>query len=161
MKTEEKKEMVKAQAVTALVSASQTLFFDIEKFEHAQRVAKMLSQSTLIPEHFKNNIGNCVIALNYAERIGADPWAIEGCGTCIVFIIIMILVSLGISLPHILTQIPEALVVSVVLVIFGALWWSLVIASVPLTRRNYLNQQRAFNAAMQLGTGSSPNSEEP
>ena len=101
------------------------------------------------------------VNVTFPKRIGADPWAIEGCGTCIVFIIIMILVSLGISLPQILTQIPEALVVSVVLVIFGALWWSLVIASVPLTRRNYLNQQRAFNAAMQLGTGSSPNSEEP
>ncbi len=76
MKQEEKKELVKRQAVTALVSASQTLFFDIEKFEHAQRVAKMLSQSTLIPDHFRNNVGNCVIALNYAERIKADPFMV-------------------------------------------------------------------------------------
>lgn len=69
-------EMVKAQAVTALVSASQSLFFDVDKFEHAQRVARMLSTSTLIPEHFRNNIGNCVIALNYAERIKADPFMV-------------------------------------------------------------------------------------
>ena len=101
------------------------------------------------------------VNVTFPKRSGADPWAIEGCGTCIVFIIIMILASLGISLPHILTQVQEALVVSVVLVIFGALWWSLVIASVPLTRRDYRNQQRAFNAAIQLGTDSSPNSEEP
>ncbi len=53
-----------------------SLFFDVELFEHAQRVATMLAKSTMVPEHFRNNIGNCVIALNYAERVGLDPFMV-------------------------------------------------------------------------------------
>ena len=53
-----------------------TLFFDIQRFEHAQRIAKLLSSSTMVPAHFRDNIGNCLIALNYAERLGADPFMV-------------------------------------------------------------------------------------
>lgn len=42
-------------------------------FEHAQRVAKMLSTSNLIPEQYRNNIQNTMIALEMANRIGASP----------------------------------------------------------------------------------------
>lgn len=63
-------------APAALVTASQSLFFDVAKFDHAQRVAKMLVTSTIVPEHFRNNIGNCLIALNYAERVKADPFMV-------------------------------------------------------------------------------------
>lgn len=51
-----------------------SLLFDVARFEHAQRVGKMLSSSTMVPDHFRNNIGNCVIALNYAHRAGVDPF---------------------------------------------------------------------------------------
>jgi len=54
------------------VGMSTSLFFDVARFEHAQRVAKMLATSTMIPEHFRNNIGNCLIAMNLAERFQAD-----------------------------------------------------------------------------------------
>ena len=50
------------------------LFFDVERFEFAQRVATMFSKSTMVPDHFQNNIGNCMIGLNYAARIRADPF---------------------------------------------------------------------------------------
>jgi hypothetical protein len=50
-----------------------SLLFDATRFEHAQRVSKMLSSSTMVPQHFRDNIGNCVIALNYAHRAGIDP----------------------------------------------------------------------------------------
>ncbi|RLC19397.1 MAG: hypothetical protein DRH93_15595 [Deltaproteobacteria bacterium] len=53
-----------------------SLLLDVERFEHAQRVAKMLSQSTMVPDHFRENIGNCVIALNYAARAGVDPFMV-------------------------------------------------------------------------------------
>ena len=76
METKSKTALIKHQAVNALVTASSSLLFDAERFDHAQRVAKMLSTSTLVPEHFRNNIGNCVIALNYADRIGADPFMV-------------------------------------------------------------------------------------
>lgn len=90
------------------------------------------------------------VSVTFPKRSSADPFAIEGCGYCLLFIIIMILASVGISLPLIIVQLPEILVVSVVLVVFGALWWSLVIASIPLTRRDYRKQQRAFDTAIQI-----------
>lgn len=53
-----------------------SLFLSVERFEFAQRVAKMLATSTMIPEHFRNNIGNCLIALNLADRFMADPFMV-------------------------------------------------------------------------------------
>lgn len=50
-----------------------TAFTSAENFELSQRIAGMLSKSDLVPTNFKNNIANCVIALNMANRIGADP----------------------------------------------------------------------------------------
>lgn len=51
-----------------------SLLFDSSRFEHAQRVSKMLASSTMVPQHFRENVGNCVIALNYAHRAGIDPF---------------------------------------------------------------------------------------
>ncbi len=51
-----------------------SIFLNMQRFVEAQRVAQMLSASTLIPEHFRGNIGNCVIALNLAERLNVDPF---------------------------------------------------------------------------------------
>jgi len=42
-------------------------------FEHAQRVAKMLSSSDLVPKEYRGNIQNTLIALEAANRIGASP----------------------------------------------------------------------------------------
>jgi hypothetical protein len=47
--------------------------FSIGGFEHAQRVAKMLSMSQLVPKNYQNNIQNTMIALEIANRIGASP----------------------------------------------------------------------------------------
>lgn len=57
-----------------VIVSNNSLLFDSASFEHAQRVSKMLASSTMVPEHFRNNIGNCVIALNYAHRAGIDPF---------------------------------------------------------------------------------------
>jgi hypothetical protein len=46
---------------------------DGQSFALAQRIATMLANSTLVPKHYQGNMGNCVIALNMANRIGADP----------------------------------------------------------------------------------------
>lgn len=47
--------------------------FNPANFEHAQRVAKMLSSSTLIPKEYQGNIQNTMIALEMANRCGASP----------------------------------------------------------------------------------------
>lgn len=44
-----------------------------KKFEVMQRKAMMLTKSTIVPETYRNNIGNCVIALEMAERMGVVP----------------------------------------------------------------------------------------
>jgi len=54
------------------VERANSLFFDIQRFAHAKNVGEMLAKSTMVPDHFKGNIGNCVIALNLADRIGVD-----------------------------------------------------------------------------------------
>lgn len=46
---------------------------DSQSFELAQRVAKCFAASTLVPKQYQNNLPNCVIALNMAGRMGADP----------------------------------------------------------------------------------------
>ena len=69
---------------------------NLESFELSQRIAKMLSNSTLVPEQYRatiqkkagkddygnqlwreepnpNGLSNCVIALNMSNRMGADP----------------------------------------------------------------------------------------
>lgn len=50
--------------------------FESEKgFALLQRMAKMFSISSIVPETFRGekNFGNCVIAVNMAQRMGADP----------------------------------------------------------------------------------------
>jgi hypothetical protein len=42
-------------------------------FDLMQRAAKLLAASSLVPKEYQNNIANCTIALNMANRIGADP----------------------------------------------------------------------------------------
>lgn len=58
-------------------------FGSSQSFEHMQRVAKMLSCSTLVPTAYRafdekkgdnpNAIPNCIVALNMSQRMGADP----------------------------------------------------------------------------------------
>jgi hypothetical protein len=45
-------------------------------FELSQREAKALAASELMPEAFRGNIPNTLIAINLARRIGADPLAV-------------------------------------------------------------------------------------
>ena len=49
---------------------------DAQSFDFAQRVAKCFSMSSLVPKDYQNNLPNCVIALNMAHRMGADPMMI-------------------------------------------------------------------------------------
>tara|TARA_R100001591_G_scaffold2853_1_gene7120 strand:+ start:2722 stop:3615 length:894 start_codon:yes stop_codon:yes gene_type:complete len=53
-----------------------SIFTNTDSFELAQRAGKMLASSDLVPKQFQNNIPNCVIALNIASRLGADPFAV-------------------------------------------------------------------------------------
>lgn len=48
-------------------------FFDQHGFELLQRVAKAFASSELVPKQYQGNIANCMIAMDMANRIGANP----------------------------------------------------------------------------------------
>jgi len=50
-----------------------SVFSSQTSFDQAQRMAKLLSASSLVPASYKDNIPNTVIALEMANRVGASP----------------------------------------------------------------------------------------
>lgn len=52
------------------------VFSNIKSFEDAQRMAKILASSQLIPKSYQGRIDDCCIALEMAQRIGASPMAV-------------------------------------------------------------------------------------
>lgn len=46
---------------------------DSDAFALAQRAGQLLASSGLVPKEYQGNLANCVVALNMAVRIGADP----------------------------------------------------------------------------------------
>lgn len=48
-------------------------FFNLESFELIQRVARAFSESDLVPKQYQKNLPNCMIAMDMAQRIGANP----------------------------------------------------------------------------------------
>jgi len=65
---------VQETTAPSLMRRPGSLFFDVVMFEHVQRVAQVFAKSDMVPDHFKNNIPNCIIGLNLAERMGVDPF---------------------------------------------------------------------------------------
>ena len=59
----------KQSAEFALTPVGQT----VKQFEVMQRMAQMYTTSTIVPDRYKGNIGNCVIALDMAMRMGCNP----------------------------------------------------------------------------------------
>lgn len=61
-------EVKKSEVLTANMQTA-------EGFGLLQRMARMFNSSTLVPKQFigERNFGNCVIALNMAQRMNADP----------------------------------------------------------------------------------------
>lgn len=45
-------------------------------FETAQRVAKALSQSSIVPKEYQGNLPNVLVAMEYANRLGASVLAV-------------------------------------------------------------------------------------
>lgn len=60
-------------AVMPQGSTELNIFGSITAFEAGQRMAKVFATSTLVPQSYQNNIGNCMIALNLAQRMKSDP----------------------------------------------------------------------------------------
>lgn len=63
------------EASATLSTSGIDAFSDIPQFEAAQRVAVMLSKSTIVPKEYQgqNGIPNCMIALNMAMLMQTNP----------------------------------------------------------------------------------------
>jgi hypothetical protein len=66
--------MTPSTAITTQSAGS--VFSGIQAFEDAQRIAKALASSTLIPPQFQGQQGfaNCLVALEIANRMGISPF---------------------------------------------------------------------------------------
>lgn len=51
-------------------------FASLGSFDLAQRMARVLAASTLVPKEYQDNLPNAIIALEMAQRIGASPLAV-------------------------------------------------------------------------------------
>jgi hypothetical protein len=61
---------------TTLTTTNNSVFSGIKAFEDAQRIAKALASSTLIPPQFQGQQGfaNCLVALEIAGRMNISPF---------------------------------------------------------------------------------------
>jgi hypothetical protein len=68
--------MTESTALTT--SSSGSVFSGIQAFEDAQRIAKALASSTLIPPQFQGQQGfaNCLVALEIANRMRMSPFQV-------------------------------------------------------------------------------------
>lgn len=71
--TQQLADLKNPQPIEAKLPQVQAGFFNLQSFELMQRIAKGFASSSLVPKEYQNNVGNCMIALNLAQRIGGDP----------------------------------------------------------------------------------------
>lgn len=66
------------QAITTTTSGDHALnaFAGADAFGVAQRMAKLLSSSSMVPQAYQNRVDNCVIALELASRTKASVFAV-------------------------------------------------------------------------------------
>lgn len=61
-----------------MVQPQNSIFLSIERFEFAKKVAAMLAGSNMVPAQYQGTagVGNCMIALNLAERLNVDVFGL-------------------------------------------------------------------------------------
>lgn len=57
----------------AVVNSNTSIYSSDVEFDRAQRMAKALSSSDMVPTQYRNNIANTLIALEMANRTGSSP----------------------------------------------------------------------------------------
>lgn len=71
-----KREPVTVSSEALALAPSASLWLDRGAFEHVQRIAIMLSESDMVPDHFRKKTANCAIAVQLAMRLDVDPFAL-------------------------------------------------------------------------------------
>lgn len=81
-----------------------------------------------------------------------DVYAIEGCGYCIVFLIIIILAALGVSFPMVVSEEIEDIVVMIVIIIFGAVCWAVTLWAPIYLRNERRRFRRILDSALRANS---------
>ena len=89
------------------------------------------------------------VTLNIESSSGVDVQEIEACGYCIGFIIIIVAAVMGVSLPTILPEAAEDILMATLVIIFGALFWALALWSVPYVRSYRLGFRKKLQQAIE------------
>ena len=72
--TEEKQELVSQSDNSTFKNASTpTMWNDLKLMNTAYRTAQMISKTSIVPQAYKENAGNCLIAIDIANRMGLSP----------------------------------------------------------------------------------------
>ena len=69
-------EVAKVNESKSIVPDMGGIFANEEKFNVALRMATSLSKSDMVPKQFQNNVSNCVIAVDMAERTKMSPFMV-------------------------------------------------------------------------------------
>ena len=69
-------EIAKVNESKSIVPDMGGIFANEEKFNVALRMATSLSKSDMVPKQFQNNVSNCVIAVDMAERTKMSPFMV-------------------------------------------------------------------------------------
>lgn len=71
---EEKQELVAQNDNTTFKNANlPTMWNDLKLMQTAYKTAQMISKTSIVPQAYKENAGNCLIAIDIANRMGLSP----------------------------------------------------------------------------------------
>ena len=72
--SEESKELaIQSENSTFKGSLAPTMWNDVKLMQNAWKMAKVLSETSIVPQAYKQNAGNCLIAIDIANRAGLSP----------------------------------------------------------------------------------------
>ena len=70
---DEKKQELVAQEQNTSFKNEVTMWNDTKLMQNAWKMANMLAQSTIVPQAYKGSVGNCINAIDIANRMGLSP----------------------------------------------------------------------------------------
>lgn len=62
------------EVLPASVPTDWSVYFDPQRFDQVQRVAKLFAAARIVPQHFRESVPDCVIAIQMAARLRMDPF---------------------------------------------------------------------------------------
>lgn len=76
--TEENQEFENLPTITEprMEQNALTMWNNLEMFETTQRMAMLLAKSNITPQAYRNNVADCVVAIDVANRMGLSPLVI-------------------------------------------------------------------------------------